>query len=51
MFFKVEAIKIKMSLDRLYDELDDGKNLTEIFIALNKSSMDNSDMFILDEVI
>jgi len=51
MYFKIEAIKIKMSLDRLYDELEAGKNLTEVFIALNKSYRDDSDIFIPDEII
>lgn len=51
MYFKIEAIKIKMSLDRLYDELEVGKNLTEIFIELNKSSDNESELFIPDEVI
>ena len=37
MYFKIEAIRIKMSLDRLYDEIESGKSLTEIFIALNKN--------------
>lgn len=51
MYFKVEAIKIKMSLDKLYDELDAGKNLTEVFIALNKNKSEDSDLCIPDEVI
>jgi len=54
MYFKIEAIKIKMSLDRLYDELEFGKNLTDIFKELNKT-YDNSngtiDMFIPDEIL
>ncbi len=36
MYFKIEAIRIKMSLDRLYDEIESGKSLTEVYIALNK---------------
>ena len=54
MYFKVEAIKIKMSLDRLYDELESGKNLTDIFKELNKPRGDNNtnvDMFIPEEII
>ena len=51
MYFKIEAIKIKMSLDRIYDELEAGKNLTEVFIALNKSKSEDSDIFIPDEVL
>ena len=37
MYFKIESIRIKMSLDRLYDEIESGKSLTEVFIALNKN--------------
>ena len=54
MYFKVEAIKIKMSLDRLYDELESGRNLTDIFKELNKSAdtVDGAiDMFIPDEIL
>jgi len=36
MYYKIEAIRIKMSLDRLYDELESGKNLTDIFKELHK---------------
>lgn len=42
MYFKIEAIRIKMSLDRLYDEIESGKSLTEVYIALNKN-LDVSD--------
>jgi hypothetical protein len=52
MYYKIEAIKIKMSLDRIYDELESGKNLTEIYIELNKKSNNSdSDMFIPDEIL
>jgi hypothetical protein len=54
MYFKIEAMKIKMSLDRLYDELESGKNLTDIFKELNKAHSDNDgtiDMFIPDEIL
>ena len=54
MYFKIEAIKIKMSLDRLYDELESGKNLTDIFKELNKARDDSNstiDMFIPDEIL
>ena len=53
MYYKVEAIKIKMSLDRLYDELDSGKNLTAIFTELIKTHSNdaNIDMFIPEEMI
>lgn len=52
MYFKIEAIRIKMSLERLYDELESGKNLTDLFKELNKkSSDDDSDLFIPDDII
>ena len=51
MYFKIEAIKIKMSLNRLYDELESGKNLTDVFKELNKKSEDDSDLFIPNEII
>ena len=54
MYYKVEAIRIKMSLSRIYDELESGKNLTHIFKELNKSniSIDGIDaMFIPDEIV
>lgn len=54
MYFKIEAIKIKMSLDRLYDELESGKNLTDIFKELNKSHNDSDgtiNMVIPDEIL
>jgi len=51
MYFKIEAIKIKMSLNRLYDELESGKNLTDVFKELNKKSEDDSNLFIPDEII
>lgn len=54
MYFKIEAIKIKMSLDRLYDELESDKNLTDIFKELNKAPVDSDgsiDMFIPDEIL
>jgi hypothetical protein len=54
MYYKIEAIKIKMSLDRLYDELESGKNLTDIFKELNKSKNEDIEtvgMYISDEVL
>ena len=54
MYFKIEAIKIKMSLDRLYDELESGKNLTAIFKELNKAPIENDgaiDMYIPDDIL
>ena len=38
MYFKIEAIRIKMSLNRLYDEIESGKSLTEVYITLNKNN-------------
>lgn len=53
MYFKIEAIRIKMSLDRLYDELEAGKTLTEVFLKLNKPSVqdENVNMFIPEEIV
>ena len=54
MYFKIEAIKIKMSLDRLYDELESGKNLTAIFKELNKAPIENDgtiEMYIPDDIL
>jgi hypothetical protein len=51
MYYKIEAIRIKMSLDRLYDELEAGKNITDIFKELNKQITLDEDIFIPDDVI
>lgn len=54
MYYKVEAIKIKISLDRLYDELEAGRNLTEVFKELNKKQHDDtigSEMFIPEDLV
>jgi len=54
MYFKIEAIKIKISLDRLYDMLESGKNLTDIFKELNKAHGNSDgtvDIFIPDEIL
>ncbi len=52
MYFKIEAIKIKMSLEMIYDALESGQNLTEMFVTLHKKR-DNNDNAILipDEFI
>ncbi len=53
MYFKIEAIKIKMNLNRLYDELESGKSLTDIYKELNKTTNDSDstiDMFIPDDI-
>ena len=51
MYYKIEAIRIKMSLDRLYDELESGKNLTDIYKELNKQVTLDEDIFIPNEII
>ena len=53
MYFKVDAIRIKMSLSKLYDELESGRSLTEIYKELHKSSSTDEApyMFIPDDVI
>ncbi len=54
MYFKIEAIKIKMSLSRLYDELESGKSLTDIFKELNKTTNDTDstiDMLIPNDIL
>ena len=51
MYYKIEAIRIKMSLDRLYDELESGKNLTDIFKELNKQITLDEDIGIPDDVL
>jgi len=54
MYFKIEAIRIKMSLDRLYDELEFGKNLTDMFKELNKVYINddsNGDVGIPEDIL
>lgn len=51
IYYKVEAIRIKMSLDRLYDELESNKNLTDIFKELNKTSIDNDGPILIPDDI
>ena len=51
MYYKIEAIRIKMSLDRLYDELDGNKNLTDIFKELNKQVILDENIGIPDDLI
>jgi hypothetical protein len=52
MYYKIEAIRIKMSLERLYDELEAGKNLSEIFIELNKhNTAEDTEIYIPDAVL
>jgi hypothetical protein len=51
MYYKIEAIRIKMNLARLYDELESGKNLTDIFKELNKQITLDEDIGIPDDVL
>ena len=53
MYYKVEAIRIKMSLNRLYDALEDGQSLTDIYLTLVKrhSGADQDSLFIPNELI
>jgi len=51
MYYKIEAVRIKMSLDRLYDELESGKNLTDIFKELNKQIIINDNIGIPDDIL
>ena len=51
MYYKIESIRIKMSLDRLYDDLESGKNLTDIFKELNKQVIFDEDIGIPDDVL
>ena len=38
MYFKIEAIKIKMPLDRIYGRLNSGENLTDIYKSISSDS-------------
>lgn len=51
MYYKIEAIRIKMNLDRLYDELENGKNLTDIFKELNKQVNLDENIGIPDDIL
>jgi len=52
MYFKIEAIRIKMNLNRLYDELESGKSLTNIYKELNKATNDSTiDMWIPNAIL
>jgi uncharacterized protein YfkK (UPF0435 family) len=52
IYYKIEAICIKMSIGKLYDELESGKNLTQIYKMLNKKNdISDADVFIPDEII
>jgi len=51
MYYKIEAIRIKMSLDRLYDALESGQTLTDIFKELNKQTSIDDVIVIPDEYL
>ena len=51
IYYKVEAIKIKLSLDRLYDKLEAGRTLTDIYKELNSKTQESDDMYIPDAII
>jgi hypothetical protein len=51
IYYKVEAIRIKMSLDRLYDDLESGKTLTDIYKELNSKIQESDDIYIPDEIV
>ena len=54
MYYKVEAIRIKMSLSRLYDALENGQSLTDIYLDLVKRhsvEVEEDSMFIPYELI
>ncbi len=38
MFYKIEAIKIKISLAKIYERLNDGETLTDIYREVSTSS-------------
>ncbi len=44
MYYKIEAIRVKMSLTRLYDELEGGKTLSELYIELYKQDSNLSEL-------
>lgn len=55
MYFKIEAIKIKSSLERIYERLQSGENLTDIYksLSFNMSQVDEieSQIYIPDEIV
>ncbi len=44
MYYKIEAIRVKMSLTRLYDELEGGKTLSQLYIELYKQDSNLSEL-------
>ncbi len=47
MYYKIEAIKIKISLEKIYEKLNNGKTLTDIYKELATSSKVNIDPSII----
>ena len=43
MYYKIEAIKIKMSLEKIYERLNGGETLTDIFKEIASSSQSYAD--------
>jgi hypothetical protein len=55
MYFKIEAIKIKIPLERIYERLQSGENLTDIYksLSFNMSQVDETQtqMYIPEEIV
>lgn len=55
MYFKIEAIKIKIPLEHIYVRLQSGENLTEIYksLSFNMSQMDEMEtqMYIPEDIV
>jgi len=43
MFFKIEAIKIKIPLEKVYERLNNGETLTDIYKQVSKNSKTYTD--------
>ena len=43
MYYKIEAIKIKLSLSKIYERLNDGETLTDIYKEVASGSHDYAD--------
>lgn len=53
MYYKIEAIKIKLPLDRIHERLNNGENLTEIYKSLNSNRGDidiEGPLFIMQDI-
>lgn len=55
MYFKIETIKIKIPLERIYERLQAGENLTDIYksFSFNMNQLDETDtqIYIPDELV